>query len=71
MSVGDLGMNDLPKPTNSDIHKCRKEVRYMKKLLVKLVPAFAALAVVAAKIFAVMPCHGPCYEPEMPEELKR
>lgn len=71
MSVGVLGMNDLLKIINNDIYKCRKEVRYMKKLLVKLVPAFAALAVVAAKIFAVMPCHGPCYEPEMPKELKR
>ena len=70
MSVDDLGMNDLPKSTNDAIHS-RKEVRYMKKLLVKLIPAFAALAVVAAKVFAVMPCHAPCYEPEMPEELKR
>lgn len=71
MSAGDSGTNGLPKITNDAIHKCRKEVIYMKKLFGSLIPAFAALAVVAAKVFAVMPCHGPCYEPEMPEELKR
>ena len=43
----------------------------MRKLFGKLVPTFAALAIVAAKVFAVMPCHGPYYEPEMPEELKK
>ena len=43
----------------------------MKKMISRLIPAFAALAVVAAKVFAAMPCHGPVYEPEMPEELKK
>ncbi len=70
MNEGVLGTNDLLKTINNAINS-KKGVRYMKKLLVKLIPAFAALAVVAAKVFAVMPCHGLCYEPEMPEELKK
>ena len=41
------------------------------KIFRKLILAFAALAIVAAKVFAVMPCHGPYYEPEMPEKLKK
>ena len=43
----------------------------MKKLLCSLIPTFAALAVVVAKVFATMPCHGPYYEPEMPDELMK
>lgn len=43
----------------------------MKKLFGDPIPTLATLAVAAAKVFATMPCHGPIYEPEMPEELKK
>lgn len=47
----------------------------MKKLLstlTKTLPAAcAALAVIMANVFAGMPCHGPYYEPELPEELRK
>ena len=55
--------------------KKRKEVKTMKKMLIKALtasaPAIAALTVFMAKIFAASPCVGTYYEPEMPEELKK
>ncbi len=43
----------------------------MKKVLGMFATSAAALLVVAANLFAGAPCIGPCYEPEMPEGLKR
>ena len=59
MSVGDLGMNDLPKPTNSDIHKCRKEVRYMKKLSIPGLTGYPGITASASEDFAVIAEHIP------------